>query len=254
MFSISREDLFLGEPYCLKDICKIYQLTIEEIQDSIGLDKYQYFINLFTMEQEDLADLLKKKKIVMPGMENLTVFQYLMASAMLDNTFFLDFKQGLSTFIKEEILISPNNQIIIIGKPQDRRVMREEEFSEFALALRLFNRMRVKEPPPENETPMQRKFRLKREERERVKEQTAKKKSGEDSADFADIMSSLCVMNVGITALNIKNYTVYQIKDLLERAQAKETYYTELDMIMAGADSKKIKPKHYVRNLQKEVN
>ena len=99
MFSISREDLFLGEPYCLKDICKIYQLTIKEIKDSIGLDKYQYYINLFTMEKEDLIDLLKKKNVAMPGMENLTVFQYLMASAMLDNTFFLDFKQGLSTFI-----------------------------------------------------------------------------------------------------------------------------------------------------------
>ena len=112
--------------------------------------------------------------------------------------------------------------------------------------------MRIKEPPPENETPMQKKFRLKREERDRVKEKQAQKQG--DSLTFADVMSSICVMNTGVTALNIGQYTIYQIKDLLERAQAKEAYHTELDMLMAGADSKKIKPKHYVRNLQKEVN
>ena len=111
--------------------------------------------------------------------------------------------------------------------------------------------MRIKEPPPENETPMQRKFRLKREQRERVKEKQAKK---DDGIEFADLISSLCTMNVGITALNIKDLTIYQIKDQLERAQVREKYYTELDMLMAGADSKKIKPIHYVRNLLKEVN
>ena len=113
--------------------------------------------------------------------------------------------------------------------------------------------MKVKQPPPENETPMQKRFRLKREMREKVKEKQSKKDDGE-SIEFADLMSSLCTMNVGVTALNIKNFTIYQIKDQLERAQLREKYYTELDMLMAGADSKKIKPIHYVRNLLKEVN
>lgn len=246
--------MFLGEP-CDIGVCKVHQLTIEEIKKTIGFEKYQYFVSLFTMEQEDLKDLLQQKKVDNIGeIGEISIFRYLMMSAALDQTFFLDFKIGLSTFIKEEILVSPKHQIIIVGNPKEKRVIDEKEFTNFALALRLFNKMRIKEPPPENETPMQKKFRLKREERERVKEKTAQKKAGEDSAEFADIMSSLCTMNTGITALNISQYTIYQIKELLERAQAKETYYTELDMVMAGADSKKIKPKHYVRNLQKEVN
>ena len=171
---------------------------------------------------------------------------------MNDKTFFLDFKTALSTFIKEEILISTKKGIIIVGNPIERKVITKENFGEIGTALRLFNKMRVKEPPPENETPMQKKFRLKREERDRVKEKQAQKQG--EALTFADVMSSICVMNTGVTALNIGQYTIYQIKDLLERAQAKEAYHTELDMLMAGADSKKIKPKHYVRNLQKEVN
>jgi hypothetical protein len=206
------------------------------------------------MQEEDLKELLSKKQVMLVD-QNISVFQYLLVSASLDNTFFLDFKLGLSTFIKEEVLLSPNKGMIIVGNPLDKKIITEKEFSKMRDALRLFNKMKIKEPPPENETPIQRRFRLKREERERVKEKTLQKKAEEDGGvEFADIMSSLCTMNVGVTALNIGEYTIYQIKDLLERAQARDTYYTELDMLMAGADSKKIKPQHYVRNLQKEVN
>ena len=258
MFSISREELLIGAPYKIGNICNVYQLQLGEIMEGIGLIKYHYYVNMLTMEEEDLKEVLEQKKKeafgLIPADFNLqmTVFQYLMSSAQLDKSFFLDFKTALSTFIKEEILISPKKGLIIIGDPLDKRVITEENFSEIGMALRLFNKMRVKEPPPENETPMQRKFRLKREERDRVKEKQAAQ--NEEAMTFADVMSSICVMDVGVTLLNIKQYTIYQIKDLLERAQAKEAYHTELDMLMAGADSKKIKPKHYVRNLQKEVN
>jgi hypothetical protein len=258
MSLISREDLFYGSPYKLRDICKIYQLTLKEIMDTLGLEKYHYYINLITMDEAELKELLDKKgkmlNLPLPKDFKLeiSVFQYLMASAARDKTFFLDLKQAFSTFIKEDVLISTKSNTIIIGNPIHKKVIDEDSFTEFANVLKLFNKLKVKEPPPENETPMQRKFRLKREERDRVKEKQ-KSKDG-DIIEFADIMSSVCIMNTGITALNIGDYTIYQIKELLERAQAKEAYHTELDMLMAGADSKKIKPKHYVRNLQKEVN
>ena len=58
MSLISREDLFLGVPYNIDNICKVYQLTINEIKETIGMEKYQYYINLFTMEDEDLIELL----------------------------------------------------------------------------------------------------------------------------------------------------------------------------------------------------
>ena len=90
--------------------------------------------------------------------------------------------------------------------------------------------------------------------RERVKEKQNQKKAEEDAPEFADILSSICTMGIGINLTNIKDFTIYQIKEQIERARTREQYYTELDMLMAGADSKKIKPVHYVRNLQKEAN
>lgn len=259
MFSINREELFMGAPYKLGNICKLYQLTLEEIclsDDSIGMDKYNYYTGLLTMDIEDVKEALAKKGVTVDAsmFEDLSVFEYLLLSAANDKAFFLELQRALSTFIKEEILISTKNNIIIVGKPQQRRIITKNEFEELANVLRAFNKMRIKEPPPENETPMQKRFRLKREQRERVKEQQAKNNDNDDNIEFADLMSSLCTMNVGITAINIKNFTIYQIKDQLERAQVREKYYTELDMLMAGADSKKIKPIHYVRNLLKEVN
>ena len=258
MSLISREELFIGAPYKIGNICKVYQLTLEEIclkDNSIGFDRYNYYINLLTMDVEDIVETIKRKGVSVDDsiFEEMTVFGYLMLSAQNDKAFFLELQKAISTFIKEEILISTKKNILIVGKPQERRIIGEKEFQELSNALRLFNKMKVKQPPPENETPMQKRFRLKREMREKVKEKQSKKDDSEN-IEFADLMSSLCTMNVGVTALNIKKFTIYQIKDQLERAQLREKYYTELDMLMAGADSKKIKPIHYVRNLLKEVN
>ena len=47
--------------------------------------------------------------------------------------------------------------------------------------------------------------------------------------------------NIGVTPTTVQDLTLFQAKELLERVQAKETYHTELDMLMAGADSKKEK-------------
>lgn len=256
MFSINKEELFLGAPYKLGNICKIYQLTLREIMlddNAIGFDKYSYYINLLTLDTTDIKDIFEKKGLNIKelGFDDITAFKYLLLSAENDNNFFLDLKTALSTFIKEEIMISPKSNMIIVGNPKERRFILEKDFDELANAIRAFNNMRIKQPPPENETAFQKKFRLKREQRDKVKE---KQNKNEDNVSFVDVMSSICTMNVGITALTLPNYTIYQIKNLLERSLANEKYHTELDMLIAGADSKKIKAEHYMRNLSKEVN
>ena len=42
---------------------------------------------------------------------------------------------------------------------------------------------------------------------------------------------------------------MYQFKDILTRAQAKYKYDLDIRMIAAGADPKKIKPKHWFGKL-----
>ena len=92
---------------------------------------------------------------------------------------------------------------------------------------------------------MQRKFRIKREERERIKAKGKKQKDGEEIS-FSSILTALCNYYPGsISLLNIGNYNIFQIKELLEKAQAREKYCSELDMLLAGADPKKVKPKFW---------
>ena len=90
------------------EVCKVYQLTIKEIIDGIGFEKYKYYVNLLSMELEDLKELLEKKGVQPP--EELTVFDNLMISAANDDTVFLDLVEAISTFIKEEVHISPKNR------------------------------------------------------------------------------------------------------------------------------------------------
>lgn len=248
MYSISREALFLGQPYKMGNICKIYQLTFDDIYNvdtGITSQKYAYYLGLLTMEQHDLDSLKKKKKIDIP--DEITIFQYLLISALYDKTFFLELKQAFSTFIREEVLISCEHGMVIIGDPLEKRIINDDNFLEFQYGLRATNKMRVVEPPPENETPMQRKFRLKREERERVKERKANKDNSVE-IELADIMSSVVTMG-SISLTELPKTTLYQAKVLLERGQLQEGYHTELDMLMAGADSKKIKPKYWIRKI-----
>ena len=115
------------------------------------------------------------------------------------------------------------------------------------LTFEEFERMYIKEEPPIDESPMAKKFRLKREERDRIKAKQSQ--SDEGAITFETLLGSLCIMGLGITPFNAGDLTIYTAKCLLERAQAKEQYDTELRILMAGADSKKIKPKYLVRNL-----
>lgn len=248
MYSISREELFLGRPADL-GVCKIYPLTIKEIVE-IGFSTYQFYLNLLTMDPQDLKDVLEKKGVNIA--EDIDVFDHLMISASNDDMFFLDLTKAFSTFTKEEVHISPKTSLVIVGNPLERRMINKELFYWFSRLLRELNKMRLDELPVPGENKIQKKFRLKRNERERIKEKSQK---GDESApELADVLSSLCVAEIGFTPLNIENLTIFQAKELLERVQAKETYHTELDMLMAGADSKKIKPNSWVRNLTKEVN
>jgi hypothetical protein len=243
-FLISPESLFLGLPIEIEGLCKVYPLTFDEIAaEDLGFGKYHFYVNLFTMAESDIMAMMSQKGIQLP--EDFSTFDYLMLMSLTDSNFFLDLKKAFKTFFKEEVMMLPEKKLVVIGSPVEKRVLTKEAFTIMAEIISAQNCLPKREAPPKDETPMQRKFRLKREERERVK---AKSKKG-DQIDLADMLSSLCVSGIGITPFNMGKLTVYQAKEMLERIQAKEMYDLENRMLIAGADSKKIKPKHWIRKL-----
>ena len=64
------------------------------------------------------------------------------------------------------------------------------------------------------------------------------------------IMTSICCMGIGITPLNIGEMSYPALLAILDTYQEKEKYELDTSCLLAGADSKKIKPKYWIRNLE----
>lgn len=243
---VAKNLVIRGKPIPFNDICNIYLPTLDEIDKldkDDGMGRYNYYVNLITMDMNDVKELLEKRGATLNF--DIDIFDYLMLSAENDKQFFLDLRQALSTFTKEDIKIAPTSGKIIVGNIINQKVIDKDVFFDFQQIISAINKLPVKVRPPKDETAMQRKFRLKREERERIKAKGKKQKDGEEIS-FSSILTALCNYYPGsISLLNIGNYNIFQIKELLEKAQAREKYCSELDMLLAGADPKKVKPKFW---------
>jgi hypothetical protein len=76
-----------------------------------------------------------------------------------------------------------------------------------------------------------------------------KARSGKNGGiSFYTSLVSICYMNIGITPLNIGEMSYACISDLIRVYQEKEKYELDVKALLAGADSKKIKPKYWIRN------
>ena len=157
--------------------------------------------------------------------------------------FLLELKNTFSTFIKEEVLLLPKINSVLVGGPaasKEKRLITNDNFSDFQDILRLQNRREVPEPPPEDETPGQRKMRLLREKVAAVKKKQAQKKGeGQTLVELMEIASTF-----GID----RNESLYAFYSLVRRHQMREKWQQDLQMICAGADSKKLKTKYWGEN------
>ena len=69
---------------------------------------------------------------------------------------------------------------------------------------------------------------------------------------FLDLVASLAAKGNGLNALNVWNLTYYAFNDQFKRMQAIEEYEQAMGAIQAGADPKKIKVEHWIKNIQSE--
>lgn len=244
-------DLYLkalfGAAIPLGDVCMIYPLTIKEIV-GMGENKYRQQLNLLTLTSYDLFEHYKEKGVKVS--EDIDVYDNLMDSCENDKYFLLDLEEAFSTFIRERVRILSDIRVISVGdNGLEKRIIDKNNFSDFQNILRIQNRIPEEEKVPENETPMQRKFRIRRAMVAQAKKKQAEKNSKE-SVSFHDLISSLCAYNIGINIFNVGDLSIYAFYELLERTQEKTKYELDIKSILAGADPKKVKPKNWIRNLK----
>ena len=81
-------------------------------------------------------------------------------------------------------------------------------------------------------------------ERDRIKA----KKGAANGISIETCLVAICCMGIGLTPLNIGEMSYAAINPLMQMSQEKEKYDIDIRSLLAGADSKKIKPKYWIRN------
>ena len=235
---------FCGVASELEGVCKIKPMTIKEIME-FGNLKYQSVIGTLLLTEVEIAEMIKKKTGKEPNIEKIYPLNYLLQSASFNDTFLLELQSCFSTFIKEEILLLPKINSVLVGDMKDKRLITENNYNEFQDILRIQNRKKVKEAPPENESAIARKFRLKREERDAAKrKQQAKNGDGQSLSELLEIAETF--------GIDYNNKTVYAFYGLIQRHQAREKWNQDIQMLCAGADSKKLKTKYWGESLEEK--
>ena len=100
------------------------------------------------------------------------------------------------------------------------------------------------EPPNPNEDPRVKRIKAKARYRDKIK---AKKGMG---ISLGTTLASICCMGIGITPLNIGEMSYVAIQGIMSTFQEKDQYELDTRILLAGGDSKKVKPKYWIRNLE----
>ena len=84
----------------------------------------------------------------------------------------------------------------------------------------------------------------------RYRDKIKAKQAAKNGSTLFNTMASICCMCIGLTPLNIGEMSYVSMQAILNQYQTKEKYEIDIDSLLAGADSKKIKPKYWIRNLE----
>lgn len=239
---------FLGEPSWFKNICQIYPPKVKDVVTNQDFSNFQTILLISAEEIEDLFVENKQKMDTYP-----TPLEFLLANCYNNKNYEELTRKAFMFFIREKITILYDLKAIWIGDTaelsnidnlQQLRLLNEENFLDFQNSIRKALGEKPKEPPNPNEDPRVKRIKAKARYRDRVK---AKKDKG---IGFSTSLTSICCMGIGITPLNVGELSYAAVSELIRRYQEKEKYETDISSLLAGADSKKVKPKYWIRNLE----
>lgn len=123
----------------------------------------------------------------------------------------------------------------------------ENNFFEFQQTIRKVLGQPLIDAPIPNETFKHKRFRYLNRKREAVKAKTQN-----TNLTFDTLLAAVCCMGCGLNPLNIGEASYASIFKLVSMYQQKEAYEIDVQSVLAGADTKKVKPQYWIRNFTKE--
>lgn len=248
---MSKELFFIGEPLEFKKGVVIYP---PKLKDIISCNLYSVYTQILTYSQEEIEDIYVKEK------KDLTVFptpiEFMLNNCYHRKEYEIACKQAFKFFLKVDVDFLYEQKLIVIGSLAeivktitnlDQLItINEEEFFDFQNSIRLAINQKMVERPNPNEHPKIKAMKAKARYRDKIKaKQNAKK-----GLNLYSIMTSICCMGIGLNPLNIGEMSYVAMEAILSQYQSKEKYQIDIDSLLAGADSKKIKPVYWIKNLE----
>ena len=250
---MSKEQFFIGVPYHFKDGVTVYPPKVQEV---VANDSYNAYVQLLTYSQEEIEDEFfeaKKQLETYP-----TPFEFLLNNAFHYKDYERLCRGAFQFFIHQDVTFLYEQKVIVVGQLEqvlkeaktieDLVLIKEEEFFDLQNIIRESIGKKRVEPPNPNEHPRVKEMKRKARYRDKVKAKNAAK--AKDGVSLFTTLVSICCMGVGITPLNIGEMSYVAIDSILRKYQEKEKYQLDIDSLLAGADSKKIKPHYWIRNFE----
>lgn len=238
-------NFMLGYPREFKNICLIYP---PKVKDIVTNQQYGYYAKFLTLSQEEIEDEYTKNGLDLNHL--LTPFEYVLNLAYNNESLKLLVEQAFYFFIHEKISFSFEKKTIIIGNVAELkdihkiRFLKEEDYFDFQNMIREAIGTKTVEPPNPNEDPRVKAIKAKARYRDKIK---AKKGKG---VTLATSLSAICCMGLGLNPLNIGELSYAAVPLLIATYQQKEKYQIDIDSLLAGADSKKVKPEYWIKNVE----
>ena len=239
---------FLGTPFQFQNLCKIYPPKIIDVLNEIN---YPVYKKIFLSSQEDLEDEAAEQRLPMDSIPTPCEYLFELAKDERIKQIILD---GFQFFIKQPVFLLIEQRVIIIGdlkeslinikSIQDLKIIDKNNYFDFQNALRRAIGEKEVEPYNPDENPRVKYFKAKARLRDRVK---AKSKDG---LTLGATLASICCMGIGITPLNIGELSQAAISVIMRYYQEKTKYEIDIKSLIAGADSKKVKPQFWIRNIE----
>ena len=235
---------FLGYPTEFKNICFIYP---PKVKDVACTKEYGAFVHMLTISQEEIEDEYVRANIEFDTLP--TPFEYILSNAYNNVQFRILLEKAFYFFIREKIIILFDKKTIAIGdlkelKSVDKmRILKEEDYFDFQNMLREAIGSKPVEPPNPNEDPRVKRIKAKARYRDYIKAKHGK------GLTLQSTLASISCMGLGLNPLNIGELSYAAVPVLLATYQNKEKYELDVDSLLAGADSKKVHPVYWIRNL-----
>lgn len=242
------EGFFLKRPQRFNDICKVYPPSINEIIDNQHFPLYR---KLLTTSQEEIEDLYTEKNIEgrVP-----TPLEYLLSASYQEKKIEAILKGAITFFVHDEVSFLYEQKSIVIGdlseivktleSVEELKLIKEDNFFNFQNLIREALGDKAIEPPNPNEDPRVKRIKAKARYRDKIK---AKQGLG---LKLNTTLASICCMGFGLNPLNIGEISYASVPVLIRFYQEKDKYETDVKSLLAGADSKKVKPKYWIRNIE----